>query len=138
MALHAGLTVAALGTLAPWAVVAGRTRHGYSTVELYLTLAGDGLPQGLRGLAWLWYSSVLASVGAWALLTLGRGPLVRASGAAVGLAAAAGFIAFSVWSARSVGVLLRPVGPVMSLSGIAAIVASAPPFRDPSRGAPDE
>lgn len=127
---HGGLAVATLGLLAPWAVIAGRDRDGFSTVELYLTLANDGLPGGLRWLAWLWYLSVLAVVGAWCVLTLGSQRPSRLTGAVSAVTALGGLAGFLYWSTDAVGVSINPLGPILTLAGVLAVAASTAPIFD--------
>lgn len=128
-ARNLGLVAAVTGVLAPWAMVAGHSLSGFATVELYLTLAGDGLPSSLRALAWLWYLSVLGGLAAWCMLSLSTRRRARAAAALIATCSGVGMALFAFWSAADAGVSLLPPGPLLTLLGLVAIAASA--YLDP-------
>ena len=114
----------AAGSFLPWLVVAGRSRDGYSSAEILLSLAETGALEALRFLGLLWYVGAFLALIGWAIGTLATGRVGRwtARGClAVGLVA---WLMFALWAASSDFVILEPTGPLVGLTGCVGLVLS--------------
>lgn len=122
--VHVGLLLAAVGTLLPWATVATRSRTGFSTAELLLSVADAGAPDAFLALGALWYASAAATIAAWVFATLGTSRRLRRLGLWSGAVGALGWLVFGAWALVEDRLDIRGGGWALTTLGTATIAVT--------------
>lgn len=131
--LHAGMAVATVGLFLPWSRIGGRTRSGFETANVLLSLAANGLPGGAAWVARAWYVGAAAGLAAWGAATLAESSRVRHMALLLGGTAVAAMAVAVVSAHRLAGVGTRWTGPTAALVGLGSIVLATAQGRQRER-----